>query len=81
MGVTARQNSCSIHLLTHAPSPHCCSPDGTPLSDNQKKKRAKQAEKERQKAEKAAKQQQEQAKRQAEDVVSVDACVRLVVLD
>lgn len=46
------------------------SPDGTPLSDNQKKKRAKQAEKERLKAEKAAKQQQEQAKREAADVVS-----------
>lgn len=42
-------------------------PDGTPLSDNQKKKRAKQAEKERAKAEKAAKvAQQEQARQEAD---------------
>ncbi|PWN27044.1 aspartyl-tRNA synthetase [Jaminaea rosea] len=43
-------------------------PDGTPLSDNQKKKRAKQAEKERLKAEKAAKVQQQEAQRQADEV-------------
>ncbi|CAO1614758.1 unnamed protein product [Parajaminaea phylloscopi] len=48
--------------------PEELNPDGTPLSDNQKKKRAKQAEKERLKAEKAAKQQQEQAKKEASDV-------------
>ncbi|CAO1633837.1 unnamed protein product [Sympodiomycopsis kandeliae] len=43
-------------------------PDGTPLSDNQKKKRAKQAEKERLKAEKQAKAQAaQQAAQQASD--------------
>ncbi|PWN20410.1 aspartyl-tRNA synthetase [Microstroma glucosiphilum] len=43
-------------------------PDGTPLSDNQKKKRAKAAEKERAKAEKAAKLQQEKATKEANEV-------------
>lgn len=63
-----------LHLLTLAilalrfVSPSFPSPDGTPLSDNQKKKRAKQAEKEKQKAEKAAKQQQDQQEKQASEV-------------
>ncbi|PWZ02475.1 aspartyl-tRNA synthetase [Testicularia cyperi] len=43
-------------------------PDGTPLSDNQKKKRAAKAEKERLKAEKAAKLAAEKAAREAADV-------------
>ncbi|EPQ28983.1 uncharacterized protein PFL1_03273 [Pseudozyma flocculosa PF-1] len=43
-------------------------PDGTPLSDNQKKKRAAKAEKERIKAEKAAKLAAEKAAREAADV-------------
>lgn len=47
------------------------SPDGTPLSDNQKKKRAAKAEKERLKAEKAAKLEAEKKAREAADVVSV----------
>ncbi|KAN0060398.1 aspartate--tRNA ligase dps1 [Thecaphora frezii] len=43
-------------------------PDGTPLSENQKKKRAAKAEKERIKAEKAAKLAAEKAAREAADV-------------
>ncbi|PWN47902.1 aspartyl-tRNA synthetase [Violaceomyces palustris] len=43
-------------------------PDGTPLSENQKKKRAQKAEKERIKAEKAAKLAAEKAQREANDV-------------
>lgn len=44
------------------------SPDGTPLSDKQRRKRAEKAEKERVKAEKAARLAAEQAARQAADV-------------
>lgn len=43
-------------------------PDGTPLSDKQRRKRAEKAEKERIKAEKAARLAAEQAARQAADV-------------
>lgn len=63
---------CLSHLYAMLTSP--CperSPDGTPLSDNQKKKRAKQAEKEKLKAEKAAKLQAEQAKKEASEIVSI----------
>lgn len=45
------------------------SPDGTPLSDNQKKKRAAKLEKERKKAETAARVAAEKAQREASEQV------------
>ena len=51
-----------------AKEPEELNPDGTPLSDKQRRKRAEKAEKERIKAEKAARLAAEQAARQAQEV-------------